>query len=103
MDAASLSEIESNPTLTYRFGPYMLDVGHRRLLSGSNTKILPEKILQILVMLLEAKCRVVERREFFDCLWPDEPVGDATLSQHMANKCLVRSAGANQLGSLEQA
>jgi len=69
--------------LTYRFGPYLLDLSHRRLLSGSGAKPLPEKTFQILLLLLQAKCQVVERSVFFDRLWPGEPVGDANLTQHV--------------------
>ncbi len=69
--------------MTYRFGRYLLDASRRRLLSGSEGKPIPEKLFQILMLLLQANCRVIERHVFFDRLWHDEPVGDATLTQHI--------------------
>jgi DNA-binding winged helix-turn-helix (wHTH) protein len=74
---------ESNVALTYRFGRYLLDVARRRLLSGSEIKPLPEKLFGSLVLVLEANCRLVEKRVFFDRLWPDAPVTDANLTQHV--------------------
>lgn len=73
----------SDLALTYRFGPYLLDVSHRRLLSGCDVKMLPEKPFQVLMLLLEADGKVVERHAFFDRLWPNDPVGDANLTQHI--------------------
>ncbi len=80
----SLPQSSSEATaLTYRFGPHMLDVTHRRLLSGPQRKRLPEKLFQILVLLIEANCQVVEKRAFFDRLWPGAPASDANLTQHI--------------------
>ncbi len=70
-------------SLTYRFGPYILDVSRRRLFSGSDVKLLPEKPFQILILLLQANCEVVERSDFSERLWPHEPVTDANLTQHI--------------------
>ncbi|MBV8153527.1 MAG: DUF1272 domain-containing protein [Candidatus Eremiobacteraeota bacterium] len=74
---------EADFALTYRFGPYFLDVAHRRLFSGSDVKTLPEKPFQVLTLLLEADGKVVERHTFFERLWPGDPVGDANLTQHI--------------------
>lgn len=84
--------------LTYRFGPYLLDVRHRRLMLGTDVKTLPEKQLQVLVLLLEAEGRVVERRTFFERLWPGDPVCEANLTQHifMLRGLLGEQGGENQ-------
>jgi uncharacterized protein len=71
------------PVLTYRFGPYMLDIAQRRLLSGSEMRPLPEKLFQILLLLLEGGCRVVEKRVFLDKVWPGAAASNANLVQHM--------------------
>jgi uncharacterized protein len=74
---------EAGPAVTYRFGPYMLDAAQRRLLSGSEVRPLPEKVFQILLLLLEADCRVVERRVLLDRVWPGAAASNANLAQHM--------------------
>jgi|SRR5579862_4853063 len=79
----SATRASSSAPLTYRFGPYILDVSRRLLLSGSQAKPVPEKIFQILLILLEAHGRVVEKERFFERLWMDEPVSDANLAQHV--------------------
>ena len=68
---------------TYRFGPYVLDVWRRRLRLGEQVKLLPQKPFQALLLLLQAHGEVVERKEFFERLWPDEAVEDGTLTQHI--------------------
>jgi DNA-binding winged helix-turn-helix (wHTH) protein len=75
--------LESGPAVTYRFGPYMLDAAQRRLLSGSEIRPLPEKVFQILLLLLEGGCRVVEKQVFLDRVWPGSPASNANLAQHM--------------------
>jgi uncharacterized protein len=81
--------------LTYRFGPYMLDVAHRRLQSGSESKPLSEKLFGVLLLLLEADCQVVEKSAFFERLWPDAAASDANLTQHvfMLRELLGEHAG----------
>lgn len=70
-------------TQTYRFGPYRLDLSRRLLIRDGSVRQLGEKTFQILCLLLEADCAVVERRVFFERLWPNEPVTDGTLRQHI--------------------
>lgn len=79
----SLPPRSQDPTLTYRFGPYMLDTAQRRLLSGSEIRPLPEKIFQILLLLLESGCSVVEKQVFLDRVWPGTSASNANLVQHM--------------------
>jgi DNA-binding winged helix-turn-helix (wHTH) protein len=78
LPAGSLSS-----ALTYRFGRYMLDTAQRRLLSGSEIRPLPEKLFQILLLLLEGGCRVVEKQVFLDRVWPGTTASNANLVQHM--------------------
>ena len=67
---------------SYRFGPFALDVDRRMLVAGAQARPLGEKVFQVLVMLLEAGGRVVEKREFFERIWPDD-TSDANLVQHV--------------------
>lgn len=79
----SLPQHSHGPALTYRFGRYMLDTAQRRLLSGSEIRPLPEKLFQILLLLLEADCTVVEKQVFLDRVWPGTTASHANLVQHM--------------------
>jgi DNA-binding winged helix-turn-helix (wHTH) protein len=74
---------EADMAVTYRFGPYMLDVAHRHLVSRSEVHPIPEKLFQILILLLEANCRIVEKSVFFDRLWLPTATSDANLTQHV--------------------
>lgn len=86
---------EADSGATYRFGPHMLDVARRRLLSGSESRPVPEKLFEILLLLLEADCHVVEKHVFFERLWPGAATSDANLTQHvfMLRGMLGRQAG----------
>jgi DNA-binding winged helix-turn-helix (wHTH) protein len=53
------------------------------LLRAAETKPLPEKVFQVLVVLLEADGRPVGKEEFFKRLWPGEFVTEANLTQHI--------------------
>ncbi len=71
------------PALTYRFGPYILDVAKRRLLSGSSSRPIPEKVFQVLRLLLDANGGLVDKTEFFARVWPDEERSEANLTQQI--------------------
>jgi DNA-binding winged helix-turn-helix (wHTH) protein len=68
---------------TYRFGPYILDVSRRRLLCGSTATPVTEKVFGVLCVLLEAHGGVVEKRAFFERVWPSEKRKEANLTQHI--------------------
>jgi|HubBroStandDraft_6_1064221.scaffolds.fasta_scaffold00108_28 DNA-binding winged helix-turn-helix (wHTH) protein len=68
--------------LTYRFGPYVIDANRRMLYSGLEARTLPEKLFQVLLLLLEAAGSVVEKSAFFARIWPHDP-SDANLTQHI--------------------
>ena len=81
--------------LTYRFGPYAVDVNRRAVSCGPNVTSLSEKLFQILLLLLEADGSVVSKDEFFDRVWPSEGASDANLTQHifMLRSILSRDEG----------
>lgn len=68
---------------TYRFGPFILDTARRLLLRGAERKPLPEKLFQVLLLLLEADGRPIDKETFFERLWPGEFVTDANLTQQI--------------------
>jgi DNA-binding winged helix-turn-helix (wHTH) protein len=82
IDAASQVE-QPAPALTYRFGPYILDVTKRRLLYGPTARPITEKVFQVLRLLLDANGRVVDKHEFFARVWPEEERSEANLTQQI--------------------
>ncbi|MBV8372397.1 MAG: winged helix-turn-helix domain-containing protein [Candidatus Eremiobacteraeota bacterium] len=44
---------------------------------------MPEKLFRILLLLLQANGRVVEKETFFSRVWPEESVSDGNLAQHV--------------------
>lgn len=89
--------VSPDPTVTYRFGPFMLNTAHRLLLSGAEAKPLPEKLFRILVLLLEGAGRTVRKDAFFSSVWGEESISDANLTQHifMLRQALGERAGDN--------
>jgi DNA-binding winged helix-turn-helix (wHTH) protein len=69
--------------VTYRFGPFLLDVPRRLLLRANEVTPLGEKVFQMLLLLLRAGGAVVSRETFAAELWPDDDVSDANMAQHI--------------------
>lgn len=78
----------------YRFGPFLVDVTTRTIHAGLKSHALPEKLFEILVILLEANGTFVSRERFFEALWPDA-ASDGNLSQHifLLRRALEHCAG----------
>jgi DNA-binding winged helix-turn-helix (wHTH) protein/Flp pilus assembly protein TadD len=55
----------------------------RLLIAGSCINSLPDKPFRILMLLLESDGGLVERDALIDALWPEEDVGDNSLTQHI--------------------
>ncbi len=73
----------TGPVDTYRFGAFLLDVRHRVLIHGRESRPLTEKTFLVLKLLLEADGRVVRKEEFLAEIWPGDIVTDANLTQHI--------------------
>jgi uncharacterized protein len=71
------------PVVTYRFGAFLLDMRRRLLFFGSEIRPLPEKLFQILIVLLEAGGETVRKEDFFSSVWPGDDISDANLTQHI--------------------
>jgi predicted ATPase/DNA-binding winged helix-turn-helix (wHTH) protein len=80
----------------YRFGPFLLDPASRRLRRGSVPLRVTSKAFDLLVVLIEARDRVVSRNEIFDRLWPDTAVEDNNLSQQVHR--IRRLLGSDEAG-----
>ena len=67
----------------YEFGPYRLDALNQRLLrSGEPTAITP-KTLDLLLLLVRHRERVISKRELMQELWQDTAVEEANLMQQV--------------------
>jgi DNA-binding winged helix-turn-helix (wHTH) protein len=75
--------------LTYRFEEFTLDVETRRLTSGDRLVPLVPKAFDLLVLLVDARPRVLSKAELHRRLWPGTFVSDASLSGLVA---LIREA-----------
>lgn len=67
--------------VVHRFGPFRLDPAGRRLTREGQPLCLTPKGLDVLVALVEARGKVVERDVLMDRVWPDTTVVDANLTQ----------------------
>jgi DNA-binding winged helix-turn-helix (wHTH) protein/tetratricopeptide (TPR) repeat protein len=85
----------NHSAVVYAFGACRLDTARRLLITGSRVSALSEKLFRILMLLLESHGRLVERNTLIDDLWPDEDVGENSLTQHiyLLRKLLDEHAG----------
>ena len=67
----------------YRFGEFRLEVARRLLFKQGRVVAVPERIFEILVMLIEANGSVVHRDEIALQVWPDCVVADGNIAQHI--------------------
>lgn len=67
----------------YRFGEFRLEVSRRLLFKQGRTIAVPERIFEILLMLIEANGSVVHRDEIALQVWPDAVVADGNIAQHV--------------------
>lgn len=79
----------------YRFGPFVLDVRERRLTRDGERLALTGKTVDVLILLVEAGGRLVERATFQTRLWPDTVVEERNLTVHIATlRKLLNNGGA---------
>lgn len=64
----------------FRFGPFELYPGERRLLRGPRDVTLPPKVFDALLLFVRNAERLVRREQLMDTLWPDADVTDANLT-----------------------
>lgn len=73
-------EIDYDPAVTRRFGPFVLDAGRRQLLRAERAVHLTPKAFDLLVLLVSEAPRVVSKRDLHERLWPGTFISDATLA-----------------------
>lgn len=75
------------PDLT--FGPFRVDQIRRRLYRGDEVLSIPMKAMETLLVLIEQRGEVVEKRELMERVWPGTYVGEDSLAQSV---CVLRHA-----------
>src|ERR671925_1734354 len=66
--------------MRYSFGDYVLDTQRRELHHAGEPIKLRRKVFQVLAYLLAHRDRVVSKQELLEHLWPNQFVGDETLT-----------------------
>jgi len=80
----------------YEFGSFRLDAADRMLSRGEEPLILPPKVLDTLLVLVEKDGRVVSKSELMEAIWPDAFVEESNLSQNIYT--LRRTLGVDEQG-----
>jgi len=76
----------SSPTdrRSWAFGPYLLDVGQRRLLRNGRAVALRPKIFDTLQVLVENHDRLLPKEELMALVWPDTVVDESNLAHNLS-------------------
>ena len=69
---------------TYLFGPYLLDVGQRRLLREGKPVPLRPKIFDTLRALVENHGRLLHKEDLMEMVWPDTAVDESNLTHNLS-------------------
>jgi len=75
--------VSPRPPRTYVFGPFRLDANRRLLLSGETFVPLSDRLFEILLTIVQAGGRLVEKEALTARVWPDQAVTDGNLAQHV--------------------
>jgi DNA-binding winged helix-turn-helix (wHTH) protein len=89
----------------YVFGPFRLEPAERRVLFGDEPLPLPPKVLDTLVILVEADGRLVARDALMQRLWPDTVVEEVNLARNVSllRKALADRDGRNYIETVPKA
>ena len=68
----------------YEFGAYRLDTQGRMLFRGGDRVVLPPKVAELLIALVQAAGSVLTREELLRVLWPDTVVEEGSLTSHIS-------------------
>ncbi len=79
----------------YRFGDYILDPEGYSLRCGDRVVPIPPKVLEILLLLVERRDRIVTKEEIFETVWPNTTVEESNLTQNifLLRKALKQNSG----------
>ena len=69
----------------YRFGPFQLDAGRRRLLRGADPLLVPDRHLEILLQLAANPGRTISKDDLIAAAWQDVAVADNSIEQAISS------------------
>src|SRR5262245_39806055 len=84
------------PGRLYEFGQFRLDGAERVLWRGDELIVLPPKVFDTLLMLVDKEGSVVSKSELMEAIWADAFVEESNLSQNIYT--LRRTLGADEQG-----
>ena len=93
--------MSQSPNKLYEFGAFRLDASERVLWRGGEMLVLPPKVFDTLLVLVEKEGRVVSKSELMEAIWADAFVEESNLSQNIYTLG-ARSALTNKAGSLSK-
>lgn len=67
----------------YAFGSFRFDPTRAVLAHGECVVPLPDRLARLLILLIHANGEVIDKNTIASRIWPDKPVTDGNLSQHM--------------------
>jgi DNA-binding winged helix-turn-helix (wHTH) protein/Flp pilus assembly protein TadD len=76
-------QAESKISPVYTFGSFRFDPTRGLLTHGAAVTPLPDRLAQLLVLLIHANGDVIDKETIAARIWPDTAVSDGNLSQHM--------------------
>jgi DNA-binding winged helix-turn-helix (wHTH) protein/tetratricopeptide (TPR) repeat protein len=75
--------VQSNLSPIYAFGPFRLDPLRGKLYHEADVVLLSERLTRLLIMLIRSNGAVVDKETIVAQIWPEAPVTDGNLSQHV--------------------
>jgi len=80
---------------TFEFGPFRLRTGERVLTRNGSPVPLPPKDIETLIVLVECRGELVEKRDLLEKVWPGTFVEEGNLARHVSNLRRILSEGQN--------
>jgi DNA-binding winged helix-turn-helix (wHTH) protein len=81
----------------YEFGPFLLDIGERRLVRNGRPVSLRAKVFDTLCVLVENHGRLVAKEALMKAVWPDALVEEGNLAHNIA--ALRKALGSSEARS----
>jgi len=91
-----VTQVRSRSGPTYEFGPFLLEVGERRLLREGRAVPLRAKVFDTLRVLVEHSGRLLTKHELMQIVWPDTAVEENNLNHNIST--LRRALGEQVTG-----
>src|SRR5262252_9427368 len=77
--------MQANSVRIFEFGPFRLISSECRLFKNGHPLALPPKVFDTLVVLVENRGRLVDKREIMNRVWPDSYVEEVNLSRSISS------------------